>query len=303
MGGGEEGASTTAGVGGLRARPVAPDVDPTEGAGRAASGREAVRTARRKGNPRSERCLHKRDTAARAGRPSPPEAPAPGPHQGSGTSPLPGGPQPLVRRRGGGPPLSAGRTTAEGRRGAAAGRARAAACRQEGRARPHPPRPRQGGTGRALSTNPGPSPGQRGWARAAAAAGGSGGRRASVLKGSRPPVTWPVPARHFPPSAKKIIWNDRGREGAPLCFFSLFRKLEKQGPTARQVVSLAWARCRRSALLPFSRCGSREPCRVLVRAGGGLGGRYPGAHVGAAVGSLSSREHIAGLSGFLLPLK
>lgn len=71
---------------GSGARPVAPDVDPTEGAGRAASGREAGRTARRKGNPRSERCLHKRDTAARAGRPSPPEAPAPGPHQGSGSS-------------------------------------------------------------------------------------------------------------------------------------------------------------------------------------------------------------------------
>ena len=52
-------------------------------------------------------------------------------------------------------------------------------------------------------------------------------------------MTWPVPAGHLPPSAKKITWNERGREGTLLCFFSLFRKLEKHRSTARQVVSLA----------------------------------------------------------------
>lgn len=242
MGGGEEGASTTAGVGGLGPGPSRPTWTPLrELGGQLQGGKRAERPGGRGTREVSAASTSATLRPERGGLPRPkrrPRAPtraraAPGP------SPLPGGPQPLVRRRGGGPPLSAGRTTAEGRRGAAAGRARGAACRQEGQARPHPPRPRQGGAGRALSTNPGPSPGQRGWARAAAAAGGSGGPRASVLKGSRPPVTWPDPARHFPPSAKKIIWNDRGREGAPLCFFSLFRKLEKQGSTARQVVSLA----------------------------------------------------------------
>ena len=146
-------------------------MDPTKAAGQAASGREAGRRARRQGNRRSERCLHKRDTAARAERPSPPEAPAPGPRQVSGSSAALTSPsRPAATRASAGrrPSAKRGPYHRGGAAGAAAGRAREVACRQEGQARVHPPRPRQGGTGRALSTNPRPSPGQRGEARAAA---------------------------------------------------------------------------------------------------------------------------------------
>lgn len=155
----------------------------------------------------------------------------PGPPPGLGQlrepSPLPGGPAAALASAGRRPSAKhLGRTTAEGRRGAAAGPERGG-VQAGGRKRPHPPRPRQGGTGRALSTNPGPSPGRRGWARAAAAAGGSC-RRASVLKGSGLQVTWPtLPA--FPALREKS--SQATEEGKARCVSSACSEsLRNKGP-------------------------------------------------------------------------
>ena len=120
MGGGEEGASTTAGVAGVGPGPSRPTWTPLRQLGRqlqegkraegpGGRGTGEVSAASTSGTLRPEQSGLPRPKRRPRGPARSRAAPRP--------SPLPRGPQLLVRRRGGGPPLSAGRTTAEGRRG------------------------------------------------------------------------------------------------------------------------------------------------------------------------------------------